>query len=315
MTPLVLLWGLSGDPPTMALLRELAVRDVAHLFLDQKSLHFAELRLSADHREGRLEMLGLSVELGAIASVYVRPNDIREVLRRPGTACDERTQRGVLTLDRQLYAWTEMTSARVVNRPSAAASNDSKPWQAEQIREHGFAVPPTLMTTTPDAAREFIARHGEVVYKSAGRARSCVTRMRSLDRSMIDTITHCPTQFQAYVPGVDWRVHVIGDEVHACRIRCEEDDYRLADEQGKAVSFEAARLPAEIVDRCRVLSQSLNLPLAGIDLRHDDNDAWYCFEVNPSPAFTFFEQVTGQPLTAALAQFLIDPLATSGTWP
>jgi glutathione synthase/RimK-type ligase-like ATP-grasp enzyme len=127
---------------------------------------------------------------------------------------------------------------------------------------------------------------------------------------MIDAITHCPTQFQAYVPGIDWRAHVIGDEVHACRIRCEEDDYRVAGEQGRPVSLEAARLPPEIADRCRVLSQAMNLPLAGIDLRHDSNDVWHCFEVNPSPAFTFFEQATGQPLTAALAQLLIEPLAT-----
>jgi glutathione synthase/RimK-type ligase-like ATP-grasp enzyme len=292
MTPLILIWGLSGDPPTMALLCELTLRDVAHVFLDQQNLHYAELRLGADHRAGCLEVLGQSFELEAIRSVFARP-------RLPAQA-----------LDRQLYAWTEMTSARVVNRPSAAASNDSKPWQVEQIREHGFRVPPTLMTTTPDAAREFIACHREVIYKAAGRSRSCVTRVRSLDQAMLDTISHCPTQFQAYVPGVDWRVHVIGDEVHACRIRCEDDDYRLAGEQGRPLSLEAARLPSEIADRCRVLSQSLNLPFAGIDLRHDDNDAWHCFEVNPSPAFTFFERATGQPLTAALARFLIDPLAT-----
>lgn len=291
MTPLVLIWGLSGDLPTMALLRELATRDVAHVFLDQQNLHYAELRLGADHRAGRLEILGQSFELEAIRSVFARP----QLPAKP--------------LDRQLYAWTEMTGARVVNRPSAAASNDSKPWQAEQIREHGFRVPPTLMTTTPEAAREFIATHREVIYKAAGRSRSCVTRVRSLDQAMIDAITHCPTQFQAYVPGVDWRVHVIGEELHACRIRCEDDDYRIAGEQGRPVSLEAARLPLEIADRCRVLSQALNLPLAGIDLRHDDDDVWHCFEVNPSPAFTFFEQATGQPLTAALAQFLIDPLA------
>ena len=61
---------------------------------------------------------------------------------------------------------------------------------------------------------------------------------------------------------------------------------------------------------CRAIGKTMHLQFAGIDLRHDDDDAWHCFEVNPSPAFTFFEQATGQPLTAALAQFLIDPLVT-----
>ena len=54
-----------------------------------------------------------------------------------------------------------MTPARVVNRPSAASGNDCKPYQLEQIHAAGFTVPPTLVTTSPQAAREFVAQHGQ----------------------------------------------------------------------------------------------------------------------------------------------------------
>ena len=48
----------------------------------------------------------------------------------------------------------------------------------------------------------------------------------------------------------------------------------------------------------------MNLPLAGIDLRRTPQGEWYCFEVNPSPAFTYYEQITGQPISQAVALLL-----------
>ncbi len=49
----------------------------------------------------------------------------------------------------------------------------------------------------------------------------------------------------------------------------------------------------------------MGLHLAGIDLRHTPEDEWYCFEVNPSPAFPYYEQWTDQPIASTLAQLLI----------
>jgi hypothetical protein len=31
----------------------------------------------------------------------------------------------------------------------------------------------------------------------------------------------------------------------------------------------------------------------------------YCFEVNPSPAYSYYESHTGQPISAALARYLV----------
>jgi D-alanine-D-alanine ligase-like ATP-grasp enzyme len=49
----------------------------------------------------------------------------------------------------------------------------------------------------------------------------------------------------------------------------------------------------------------MDLPLAGIDLRRTPDDRWYCLEVNPSPSFTWFEDVTHQPIAEAVAQLLV----------
>jgi glutathione synthase/RimK-type ligase-like ATP-grasp enzyme len=302
----ILLWGVSGDPPLMALLAELEARALPHRFLDQRWMHQARFDFSPDGMTGTLSMAERDVELAAISALYARPNDLCAVMRRSGEiAANLEAQRSALATERRLYAWAEMTPALVVNRPSAASANDSKPYQLEQIHAAGFTVPPTLITTSPQAAREFVAQHGQVVCKSAGRTRSIVSRLESADLERLDAVTHCPTLFQAYIAGRDWRVHCVGSAIHACEIHCAADDYRVAAEHGVALEIVPAELPEAIAARCRSLTRALGLELAGIDLRRS-GDAWYCFEVNPSPLFTYFEQAAGQPLTAAIAELLSD---------
>ncbi len=41
----------------------------------------------------------------------------------------------------------------------------------------------------------------------------------------------------------------------------------------------------------------------GIDLRCTPNE-WYCFEVNPSPAFTYYQEAAGHHIDEAIAELL-----------
>jgi D-alanine-D-alanine ligase-like ATP-grasp enzyme len=61
-----------------------------------------------------------------------------------------------------------------------------------------------------------------------------------------------------------------------------------------------------VAEQCYSLARSMDLPVAGIDLRHSPDDDWYCFEVNPSPGFTYYQDATGQPLDDAIASLLAD---------
>jgi D-alanine-D-alanine ligase-like ATP-grasp enzyme len=54
---------------------------------------------------------------------------------------------------------------------------------------------------------------------------------------------------------------------------------------------------------CR-LATAIGLPSAGIDLRRTQEGRWYCFEVNPSPGFTFYQDATGQRIAEAVAILL-----------
>jgi len=69
-------------------------------------------------------------------------------------------------------------------------------------------------------------------------------------------------------------------------------DYRYASQQGGESILTAIKLPAEIAGRCVALSRLMGLPFTGIDLRRRPDDEYVCFEVNPMPACTYFQNHT-----------------------
>ena len=206
-----------------------------------------------------------------------------------------------ISVEDVLISWAQLTPAFVVNRPDAMAANGSKPYQGALIEAHGFCVPDTLITTDPVAALEFWERHGDVVYKSLSGIRSIVSRLAPEDLDRLDDLVWCPTQFQQYIAGDDYRVHVVGDDLFACRIASAADDYRYAD---ASVSMRACDLPADVARRCVELATAMDLPVAGLDLRRSNDGSWYCFEVNPSPGYTYFQESTSQPIDESIAQLL-----------
>ena len=121
----------------------------------------------------------------------------------------------------------------------------------------------------------------------------------------LDDVRWCPTQFQQYVPGKDYRVHVVGEEVFACEIISEADDYRYATRQGPAPAIRPYELPGDVAERCLLLARAFQMSVVGIDLRCTPEGSWYCFEVNPSPAFTYYQHATDQPIDTAIARLLL----------
>ena len=146
------------------------------------------------------------------------------------------------------------------------ATNGSKPYQASIIAAHGFAVPDTLITTETAAVDAFAAQHDQLIYKSISGVRIIVQRLRPEDTDRLADIAWCPTQFQQYVPGRDYRVHVVGDAIFTAEIVSEADDYRYAARIGEDTTVQASRIPTFLEDRCRALAAALGLVVAGIDL-------------------------------------------------
>jgi glutathione synthase/RimK-type ligase-like ATP-grasp enzyme len=163
-------------------------------------------------------------------------------------------------------------------------------------------VPETLVTTDPEEALAFYERHGQIIYKSVSSVRSIVSRLKPEHLERLAGVVHCPTQFQRYIPGRDHRVHVVGDEIFPCEIVCDATDYRYPGDEG--VDLRPCRLPSEVEERCFRLAASMNLPVAGIDLRRSPEGEWFCLEVNPSPAFSYYQAHARLPISEAIARLL-----------
>jgi RimK-like ATP-grasp domain len=317
-TSTILLWGVPADPPIMAVRDALQRAGCQVTLLDQRMVADTEVHLAVDSNvRGWMRVKEETFDLAAVYAAYIRPHDAREFPEVARAGQDSELWRHALALHDALLSWAEITPALVLNRPSDMAVNGSKPYQASWIESLGFRTPDALITTDPDAALEYWREHDQVIYKSVSGIRSIVSRLTVKHRPRFDNITSCPTQFQQYIPGTEYRVHVVGDEIFACTVLSEADDYRYSTE---LVDMQACELPDHVAARCRTVAASMNLLLAGLDLRCTPEDEWFCFEVNPSPAFTCFEQKTGQPIAEAVARLLAGAasekvLATAGKCP
>lgn len=282
---MIVVWGVRGDSTTAAVLDQLDRRNAPVSFLDQHTLAGSEMELGVtDGIRATVTHAGRSIDLSAATAAFLRPY-----------AGEHRSAVAEL-----LWVWADVAPGRVVNRPRAMAPNGSKPFQARQIRAQGFAVPETLLTTDAEAAEAFWRRHGQVVYKSISGVRSIVSRLQPADSARWAAISSCPVQFQQYVPGDDHRVHVVGDDVHCARIDSDADDYRYAAHQNGRAEVVPGKLPDEVADRCLALHRAQGLEISGIDLRRTPDGEWFCFEVNPAPAFSCFDR-DGRIATAVAA--------------
>lgn len=315
---MILLVGIPSEPPLEMVHDALRELGAPVLMLNQRdatecSIRFRSARDPAMPIEGELIIRGECVPLDAITGVYARPMDdtmLPEVVDQPeGSPIRAR----VRTLHDLLMRWLDVAPGVIVNRPSPMASNGSKPYQSRLIARAGIGVPTTFVTDDPDEAQAFLERHERAIFKSVSGVRSIVREVTPEDVARLELVRTCPVQFQAYVRGVDVRVHVVGERVFATRALTDRTDYRYAARQGGSTELEATTLDADLDARCISLAAGLGLDFAGIDLRIDDSGQAVCFEVNPCPAYSYYQAHTGQPIAQAVAEHLLRGMAPSST--
>jgi hypothetical protein len=257
---------------------------------------------------GRIVVGCDAISINGISAVFARPPDtsvefpVQDATRRHA-------------LDAQVNQLLERLPCIVVNRPSSQTSNGAKPFQYRYLRAVGFRVPETCITSSADTAREFVlSQTSGVIFKSVSAVRSKVTVLGETDAALIGRRGCGPVQLQALIAGLDIRVHVVGSDVFATSIESDSIDYRYPRKGDLPVKQEVG-IPTGVMDACRRLAAKLRLSLAGIDLRVTPNGEWYCFEVNPSPYYSFYEESHSQRITQAVARLVASHVLPSwDTW-
>jgi glutathione synthase/RimK-type ligase-like ATP-grasp enzyme len=303
----ILLCGIPSEAPLAMVRAQLEDLNTPCVTFNQRRVSRVgmEFLIEAGRVTGSLELEGRSYRLEHFDGIYTRLMDDRFLPELRNEEPQSPAQLHSRRIHDVLFRWCEVAPARVVNRAGPMGSNCSKPYQAQLIAAEGFFVPETLITNDPELVIEFLKGHKAVVYKSMSGVRSIVQKLESKDLEHLDRIRWCPVQFQEFVEGTDVRVHTVGGEVFATAIQSSAADYRYASQHGgTAARLRPFDISDDLADRCLALSRSLGLAFAGIDLKLTPDDRAFCFEVNPSPGFSYYEANTGQPIAAAVARYI-----------
>ncbi|GFN33550.1 ATP-grasp domain-containing protein [Paenibacillus xylaniclasticus] len=197
--------------------------------------------------------------------------------------------------------------AFVINPPS----NTSKYYQLYKLKAAGIQLPETCVTSSVNAAREFVARvGGQAVCKPLPGGSFC----RRVDESFwinlhdADTFGE-PVIFQNEIIGEDVRVNMLEGQVLSAHVivTSNEDilDYRTDPNYSNgAITYREVTLPDDVVQMCDRAMKELGLRFSGIDLRLTPEGQYVLIECNSMPAYLDIEIKTAAPITDRIIEFL-----------
>ncbi|MEV6177196.1 ATP-grasp ribosomal peptide maturase [Streptomyces sp. NPDC052016] len=259
---------------------------------------------------GHLSSAGRLVSLDSLRSVWVR---------RPGTAAARAPEPSAWLTEeasQALYGMLRGSGARWMNHPDAARRARHKPWQLRLAQRSGLPVPATLITTFPQAARDFAERYPDLVVKPVSGAHPqdpprAVPTTRVPPGVDFAAVAYGPTLLQRRVAKrADIRLTAVGDRLLAARKATAPDgdpdvvDVRFAPSDAP---WCPAEVPPRLADAVRTYLRDAELAYGAFDFAEDADGTWWFLECNQSGQFGFVEVETGQPIARAIAEWLTGP--------
>ncbi|MET7701620.1 MULTISPECIES: ATP-grasp ribosomal peptide maturase [unclassified Streptomyces] len=263
--------------------------------------------LSADYAhgdfDGYLSVNGHVLSMGGLRSVW---------LRRPGEPAAHAPEPSPwLTAEtgQALFGMLYSASTRWMNHPRRAEQARHKPWQLRVAQRSGFAVPPTVITTAPKVAQQFVEEYRDVVVKSASGPPpgdppvALPTTLIGPDADF-SGVAAGPALLQQYIPKrADIRLTCIGPRMFAARKAAGpgQVDGRFGD---TGHMWEIAVVPDRIARSVHEYLALAGLAYAAFDFAEDEDGVWWFLEGNQGGQFGFVELETGQPIAEEVALWL-----------
>lgn len=196
-----------------------------------------------------------------------------------------------------------------VNHPHRIGDAEFKPSGLAAAVHCGFQIPPTLITSDPDATRAFIKTHGPVIYKPLSTPLyridgvSCTVEVAEVTADQVDDrVAGTAHLFQHRVDkAADVRVTVIGRKVFSVRIDSDLLDWRTDYDR---LTYTVVEPPPRITDALHRYLDHFGLVFGAFDFAVDRTGAWWFLECNPSGQWAWMEPETGLPMVAAMADLL-----------
>lgn len=204
-----------------------------------------------------------------------------------------------------------LLDANWVNDPHRDDAAHRKSFQLRVAEQIGFLIPDTLITNSPERARDFISPNGsgrKTICKAFSGTPQAWRETRvvgSEELEQLDLVRLAPVIFQRYVDGVDIRVTVVADHIFPAEIQIQGDysaDFRMNYDH---LQIRPTQLPPALEQCIRGLMQRLGLVYGALDFRRTADGDYFFLEINPAGQWLFIEQHTRQRITEAMASTLM----------
>jgi hypothetical protein len=226
--------------------------------------------------------------------------------------------------------WDSLDCRALPGIPSDMKVAQRKASQLGRAQTLGFELAPTIVSNDP---KEFLdlyrSESGRLISKINGaltlRSRMGSEFMRytntvsTRDVLHAHSISYGPLVLQAYVPKrVEIRVTVVADKVFAAEIHSQSAnrtrfDWRRYDLA--ATPHEPHHLPDDIARRCVELVKQSRLSYGTIDLILTPDNRYVFLELNSAGEYGWIEQLTGLPISDAIADFLAGDASSNEQYP
>lgn len=208
-----------------------------------------------------------------------------------------------------LYGMLICCNGLLVNDLKSSHAADYKPFQLKIASRVGLRIPETLITNNPNRVIEFWKKQdGNVIYKAFNEKGLIWSPTRRLTQELLSDVSrirYAPVIFQSFVFGaVDIRVTVVGSRIFATEFHITDTDavdYRI---DLSKIPCRPHQLPDDLQRKIKAFMDLLGLAYGGLDFRVTPEGEYIFFEINTAGEFMYIQNLTGQPISEAMAELL-----------
>ncbi len=209
-----------------------------------------------------------------------------------------------------------------INNPLTSKLAHRKPLQLKVAHNLGFSTPHSVITNNLEQVLKFAESvNWDMAVKSLGAV--CVNSQqddvqlhygiftRRIGKEELlalqDKISYMPTLFQQYVEKeYELRVTCVGEKIFACRIYSQDKEQTSEDMRFDVSNLrhEMCECP-EITDKLIGYLQAFGLNFGCFDIAFSKTGEYVFFECNPNGQWLWIEELTGAPISKAVADILM----------
>lgn len=198
---------------------------------------------------------------------------------------------------------------------------DHKELQLEYAIQLGLEAPKTLFSNDPDEVTAFFdavdgkmvtkMQHSFAIYREGIENVVFTNVINHEDLDALDSLRYCPMTFQEHIEKkLELRVTVVGNKIMTAAIDSQRQDNTTIDWRRDGVGlidlWTDYQLPIEIEQKLLRLTAHLGLNYAACDFIVTPDDQLIFLEVNAVGEFFWLERSPGLPISAAIADVLLD---------